>query len=295
VGFDADGSNASADGKMYLTPEALRTLPQEALEGYIRSVGRTVSPAAVQNLIDDLSQTMRIMFIDRAHHAVLEPNARNRAFMLRGTKPGTVPGEILRYIGQFKSFSVAITQSVLGREVYGRGYDTVGEYLRKGRGDMLGLAHMIGLYGLLGYGAMSIKDLIKGREPRDPMSVQTVIAALAQGGGLGLYGDFLFGEYSRFGKSLVSSIAGPVAGAADTVAELYTRVRNGDDVAAVSFKALLDNTPFANLFWLRPLLDYAILFNIQESLNPGYLRRMERRVERQNEQQFLFKPSEVIR
>lgn len=289
------GKMQSADGKMYLTPESLRTLPQESLESYIRSVGRTVSPAAVQNLIDDLSQTMRIMFIDRAHHAVLEPNARNRAFMLRGTKPGTVPGEILRYIGQFKSFSVAITQSVLGREVYGRGYDTVGEYLRKGRGDMLGLAHMIGLYGLLGYGAMTIKDLIKGREPRNPLSVQTVIAALAQGGGLGLYGDFLFGEYSRFGKSLVSSIAGPVAGAADTVAELYTRVRNGDDVAAVSFKALLDNTPFANLFWLRPLLDYAILFNIQESLNPGYLRRMERRVERQNEQQFLFKPSEVIR
>ncbi len=238
---------------------------------------------------------MRAMFIDRAHHAVLEPNARNRAFMLRGTKPGTVPGEILRYIGQFKSFSVAITQSVLGREVYGRGYDTLGEYLRKGRGDMLGLANMIGIYGVLGYGAMSIKELIKGREPRDPLNPQTIIAALAQGGGLGLYGDFLFGEYSRFGKSLVSSIAGPVAGAADTIAELYTRVRNGDDTAAVAFKALLDNTPFNNLFWLRPLLDYAILFNIQESLNPGYLRRMERRVERQNEQQFLFKPSEVIR
>jgi len=58
---------------------------------------------------------------------------------------------------------------------------------------------------------------------------------------------------------------------------------------------LLDNTPFNNLFWLRPLLDYAILFNIQESLNPGYLRRMERKVERQNNQQFLFKPSEIIR
>ncbi len=289
------GQMRSTDGKMYMTPDALNTLPQESLENYIRSVGRTVSPASVQNLIDDLSQTMRAMFIDRAHLAVLEPNARNRAFMLRGTKPGTVPGEILRYIGQFKSFSVAITQSVLGREVYGRGYDTIGEYLRKGRGDMLGLANMIAIYGLLGYGAMSVKELIKGREPRDPLNPQTIIAALAQGGGLGLYGDFLFGEYSRFGKSLVSSVAGPVAGAADTIAELYTRVRNGDDTAAVAFKALLDNTPFNNLFWLRPLLDYTILFNIQESLNPGYLRRMERRVERENEQQFLFKPSEVIR
>jgi GNAT superfamily N-acetyltransferase len=289
------GQMKTADGRAYLTPDALNTVPQEAFENYIRSIGRTVSPASVQNLIDDLGQTMRTMFLDRAHHAVLEPNARNRAFMLRGTKPGTVPGEILRYISQFKSFSVAITQSVLGREVYGRGYDTFGEYLRKGQGDWLGMAYMISLYGLLGYGAMSVKDLIKGREPRNPLNPQTVIASLAQGGGLGLYGDFLFGEYSRFGKSLVSSIAGPVAGAADTIAELYTRARNGDDLAGTAFKAILDNTPFNNLFWLRPLLDYTILFNIQESMNPGFLRRMERRVERQNDQRFLFKPSEVIR
>jgi hypothetical protein len=188
-----------------------------------------------------------------------------------------------------------MVQMVLGREVYGRGYDTVGEYLRKGRGDMVGLATMVGMYAALGYAAMSIKDLIKGREPRDPTDPKTVIAAFAQGGGLGLYGDFLFGEYSRMGRTFTSSLAGPVIGNLDTLTDLWTRLRNGDDLAAQSFKALIDNTPFANLYWLRPLLDYSILFNIQESLNPGFLRRMERRVERENSQQFIFKPSEVIR
>jgi hypothetical protein len=284
-----------ADGRAYMTPESLRTIPRSAYEAYITSIGRNVTDVSVQNLMDDLSQTLRLMAVDRAHHAVIEPSARTRAWMLRGTKPGTIPGELLRYIGQFKSFSVAMVHSVLGREVYGRGYDTVGEYLKKGRGDMVGLASMIGLYGILGYGAMAVKDLIKGREPRDPLDPKTLMAALAQGGGMGLYGDFLFGEYSRFGRSFTSSLAGPALGQLDALTDLWTRLRNGDDTAAASFKTLLENTPFLNLFWIRPILDYLVIWNIQESLNPGYLRRMEQRIERENNQQFLIRPSELAR
>jgi hypothetical protein len=119
------------------------------------------------------------------------------------------------------------------------------------------------------------------------------VAALAQGGGLGIYGDFLFGEYSRMGRTFTSSLAGPVIGNLDTLTDLWTRVRNGDDVAAASFKALLDNTPFLNLYWIRPLLDYMVLFRIQESLNPGFLRRMEKRIERENGQSYILPPSQV--
>lgn len=287
------GTMQMADGRAYMTPEALRTVPRAALENYITEVGRTVSDASVANLLDDLSQALRVMAVDRAHHAVLEPSARSRAWMLRGSRPGTVQGELLRFIGQFKSFSVAMTQMVLGREVYGRGYDTVGEYIKNGRGDMVGLASMIGMYGALGYAAMAGKDLLKGREPRDPTDPKTIVAALAQGGGLGIYGDFLFGEYSRMGRTFTSSLAGPVIGNLDTLTDLWTRLRNGDDVAAASFKALLDNTPFLNLYWIRPLLDYMVLFRIQESLNPGFLRRMERRIERENGQSYILPPSQV--
>jgi hypothetical protein len=289
------GQLQMADGRGYLTPEGLRTVPRAAFENYIQQVGRTVNDATVQNLMDDLSQALRVMTIDRAHHAVLEPSARTRAWMLRGTKPGTVPGEFLRYVGQFKSFSVSMVQSTLGREVYGRGYDSVGEYLKNGRGDMVGLAYMVGLYGLLGYGAMAAKDLLKGRTPRDPLDPRTMAAAMAQGGGLGLYGDFLFGEYSRMGRTFTASLAGPVIGNLDTLTDLWTRIRNGDDLAAASFKALIDNTPFLNLYWARPTLDYLVLYHIQEALNPGFLRRMEKRIERENGQSFVLPPSQVVR
>lgn len=289
------GTMKMADGRAYMTPDALATVPRAALENYIQLAGRTVNDATVQNLLDDLSQVLRVMSVDRAHHAVLEPNARARTWMLRGTKPGTVPGEILRYIGQFKSFSVAMIQMVLGREIYGRGYDTLGEYLKKGKGDMLGLATMIGLYTAFGYAAMSIKDMLKGREPRPVDDPRTWYAAMAQGGGLGLYGDFLFGEYSRMGRTFTASLAGPVIGNLDTLADLITRARNGDDLAGSAFKALLDNTPFMNLFYLRPVLDYLVLYQIQEALNPGFLRRMEGRIMRDNSQEFIFPPSQYAR
>jgi hypothetical protein len=251
-----------------------------------------VNDASVQNLQDDLAQALRVMFIDRAHHAVSEPNARVRAFMLRGTQPGTVSGEMLRFIGQFKSFSVSMVQITLGREVYGRGYDTVGEYLKNGKGDMVGLATYIGLATMLGYGAMAAKDLIKGREPRTPLDYRTWVAAMAQGGGLGLYGDFLFGEYNRMGRTFSASMAGPVLGQLDAVFDLWTRARNGDDLAGAAMKFALDNTPFANLFYTRIALDYLILYGIQEALNPGFLRRMEQRVRSQNDQEYLFPPSQ---
>lgn len=284
-----------ADGKMYMTPEGLQTVPRATLEAYIAGLGRTVSDASVQNLADDLSGALRAMTIDRMHHAVIEPGARTRAFMQRGTQPGTVAGELLRFVGQFKSFPVALIQMTLGREVYGRGYDTLSDYMKRGKGDMLGLASFIALSTAMGYAAMSVKDLLRGKNPRPVDDPRTWAAAMVQGGGLGLYGDFLFGKYNRMGGSLTGSLAGPVANLADTAADLWTRIRTGDDFAAVGFNALLANTPFMSLFYTRAALDYLILYQIQDSLNPGFLRRMERRLERENGQTFYLPPSQVAR
>jgi hypothetical protein len=40
--------------------------------------------------------------------------------------------------------------------------------------------------------------------------------------------------------------------------------------------------------------DYLFLYEMQEAMNPGYLRRMERRVEQDNGQKFYLPPSEVV-
>ncbi len=289
-------STKEADGRIYMTPEGIASLTREALENYIVSVGRQVNDASVANLIQDIQGSMRSMFIDRAEHAVIEPDARTKAFLLRGTNPGTVWGEIARFFAQFKSFPVAILQKTIGREIYGRGYDNLGDYLKNGKGDMLGMANMILWMSLFGYGAMAVKDMIKGRSPRDPLSPSTWAAAMLQGGAFGIYGDFLFGEMkNRHGGGFFATVTGPTFGTMEDLFDLWGRLKSGEDAAAQTFRLVIANTPFMNLFYTRMALDYLILYRVQEWLNPGYLRRMERRIERENDQTFLIKPSEVIR
>ncbi len=292
-----------SDGREYMTTQGIDSIPEEALAGYLTSKGRAVNDAAIGELREELRGSLRSYITDRASYAVIEPDARTRAIMRRGTQPGTVAGELLRFVGQFKAFPVAVLQKSIGRELYGRGYKpspygaNVGRELmqsmRSGNGEKLGVAQLMLWTTLFGYGAMAMKDIVKGREPRPVDDPKTWVAAMLQGGALGLYGDFLFGEANRFGGGLTQSLSGPTLGLIDGGYDLFARMRDGDDAAAASFRFAIQNTPFANLFYTRTAMDYLFLHSVQEALNPGALRRMERRIEKENAQQFLLRPSQT--
>ncbi|PKL96552.1 MAG: hypothetical protein CVV18_01180, partial [Gammaproteobacteria bacterium HGW-Gammaproteobacteria-8] len=235
-----------ADGREYMTTQGIDSIPEEDLAGYLTSKGRTVNDAAIGELREELRGSLRSYITDRSSYAVIEPDARTRAIMRRGTQPGTVAGELLRFVGQFKAFPVAVLQKSIGRELYGRGYEpsaygaNVGKELmqamRSGNGEKLGVAQLMLWTTLFGYGAMSLKDIVKGREPRPADDPKTWVAAMLQGGALGLYGDFLFGEANRFGGGLTQSLSGPTLGLIDGGYDLLARLRDGDDTAAASFR-----------------------------------------------------------
>lgn len=267
----------AADGRNYITPE---------------------------NVEDPrLADALRTYFTDRATYAVIEPDARTRAMMLQGSQPGTVTGELLRAVGQFKAFPIAVIQKSIGRELYGRGYtpSAIGSgplkelmaALKSGNGEMLGLAQLMVWTTAFGYLAMSAKEMLKGRNPRDPSDPSTWAASFIQGGGAGIFGDFLFGEFNRFGGGLIQTSAGPVLGGVEDLVEIFHRVKNGDDAAAASFRFALQHTPFINLFYTRIVLDYLFFYQVAENLNPGYLRRLERRVKTENDQTFWLRPTEA--
>jgi hypothetical protein len=244
----------------------------------------------------------RNYFTDRVEYAVIEPDARVRTISKLGAQPGTALGEGLRFIMQFKSFTTAMLLKPIARDIWGRGVETDNfakamlAAMKHGNGEMLAMAHLIVMSTVLGYVAMSAKDILKGRTPRDPAEKATWLAAAAQGGGAGIYGDFLFGDLkNRFGGGAISTLAGPVAGTTEDIVDILQRVRDGDDVAAASMNTIINNTPFANLFYTRMALDYLIIYRIKEAMNPGYLSRMERRIEKENAQTFILRPSEAVR
>lgn len=305
---------SEANGRKFMTTQDFANIPDESLTEYLESQGRTANKQSIAELREELSGQLRSYISDRVSYAVLEPDARTRAVLRQGTQPGTISGELMRFFGQFKSFGVSFNQKAAGRELYGRDYvpTEFGRNLTPFRelwqaastgspaAQFMGMANLIAWSTAFGYMALAAKDLIKGREPRDPLDPKVWMASLVQGGGFGIYTDFLFGEASRFGNKPLETLAGPfasrAAGALDVIQQARLAATGEDvDLASKLFRLGQSSTPFANLFYIKPILDYSIFYRIQEWMNPGSLRRMEQRVQRENNQQFLLRPSEVVR
>lgn len=281
------------DGREYVFPEAIREIDDSALAGLVE--GKS-SRRKLDNLRDEMETALTNFYVDRAEFASPTPGAEERALLRFGTKAGTPMGVAVQLLAQFKSFPVTVTTKVIGRELFGRSAPgtTLTDALFRGKGDLIGLAHLIVATTVIGYGVQSAKQLSRGLTPRDPEDPETWVSAALQGGGLGIYGDFMFGEYNRFGRSLTDTLAGPTLGEINTIAELWARARQGDDFAAQGVRFITQNAPFVNLFYTRQALDILILNQITEMMNPGSLRRREQRLKRQSGQKFLIPPSQTI-
>ena len=293
-----------SEGRKFMTPDGIDSISDDAIAKYVGEKNVKVNDRSIENARDELSGKLRGYILDRVMVAMTEPTARTRAFMKQGTQPGTVEGEIFRFLGQYKSFTASFMQQALGREVFGRGYtpSKLGEsrwnsvtnaLFKSGKGEMVGLAQLALWMTFFGYLSMQTKLMLKGQTPR-PADSKTFLAAAAQGGGLGIFGDFLFGEANRFGAGPVLSMAGPVASTADRVISLFQKARSGDAKAGDAFRFAVDNTPFINLFWSRPLLNYLFLNQLQEAITPGSLHRYEQNIRKNQGNDFLIPPSEFM-
>jgi hypothetical protein len=185
-------------------------------------------------------------------------------------------------------------------KVYGR------EFAASGKADIAGIVHLAVMTTAFGYLAMTAKELVAGKKPRtadNPKQLGKIIgAAMAQGGGAGILGDFFFGEVNRYGgTSPLIAMAGPTASRIESAIKLGGAARRelimGDDadLASKTFREALSYVPGNNLFYLRNALNYLFIYDIQESLNPGYLRRMEKRIKKENNQEFFYPPSRSVR
>lgn len=284
------GVTTFADGRTYMTPDLARNFTDEQITAYLgveKPTRREIDAAR-----DTLESKLRSLITDRVDYAVIMPSARTNVLLNWGLKRGTVAGEAARMLMQFKAFPLAMLQKVWAREIYGSGANSLGEALFKGKGDFRGMAHLLAMSTVFGYLAMTAKDLLKGREMRNPTDPNTMLAAFLQGGGAGIYGDFLFGGATRYGTSFWGTALGPTGSSIEDLYKLYNRALQGDDTAAQGLRVIVNHTPFANLFWARPALDYLFLYDLQEALNPGALGRMEGFAKKNNGQEFYLKPSQ---
>lgn len=301
----------------YLTPDMVETIPDEAFDILLPKdreikVSSDIDPKKIEsikkearkNMIiskrNELEMDLRRFMIEEMGNAVLEPDARTARYVKQGTKPGTLTGEALRFMMQFKSFTFTQYHRVLKAQ---RWKASANDSAFKGLPHYA--ATMIGL----GYMSLAAKDLAKGREPRKPHDYQTFVEAVAQSGGAGIFGDIIFNADNRFGGSAVATFLGPTVGAVDDAFDIKGNIqrsfkkgfdrgemRTSDfDIGSNLVQAAKQNTPFQSLWWARAAFDYGVMFHLREAMNPGSLRRMERRMKRDSGQEYMISPSKFNR
>jgi len=302
-----------ADGHSYILPESARKLTDAQLEGHLpenlRESKRPSGPeagehfdAARQRAFDRLRKDLELDVLgyiqDEVGYAVIEPDFKTHATMTQGFKAGTAMGELVRAGMQFKSFPLGHVQRILAEQRWLRAADSGSVTEHAG-----GLFFAAVTCAAMGYLSITARDLSRGRAPRDPLKWETVNAAIMQGGGLGIFGDFFLGQTNRWGGGMAETAMGPVLGTAFSLGDAAIFAWHGEPTAGKdkAIRALTARLPYANLWWAKSALDYGMLFHLRERMSPGSLIRSEDALKKDFNQRYLkiggldFAPSKLIK
>ncbi len=289
-------------GRKYIVPELARKIPDAEIDAVIAGRVAALEKSAGSSGIDlnpaiermrrearrDIDNAVHGFFAAEVDTLILTPDARSRQYQTWGLKAGTLKGEIARSVMQFKGFSTAFIQKALGPLLRGTPGQSLG-----GRLGNLGL--LMAQSTMFGYVAMELKRMTKGEKPyfasENPNWAVAAAAAFSQGGGAGIYGDFLMAETNRFGGGIVDTMVGPMGGLVEDVNNLRTKVIRRELRGADIFNFGLNHTPYINLFYSRAILDYACLYSAREALSPGWLRRREANMKRDSGREYMWPPS----
>lgn len=199
------------------------------------------------------------------------PNARS---VITGkVERGTVAGELIDYLLQYKSFGLSFTTlqlEAMGEMAAARGG---GKGWRTGLGYIAALAPALALGGAV---YIQIKTMLDGKEPADMTDPKFIGQAILTGGGFGLFGDFVKSSENRFGQSLGSSLMGPgIAFLGDsmglTVGNLMQALQGEDmQIGRDARRYLQRYTPVLSSHWAtRGAYNRVVLDNLQWLTDPN--------------------------
>ncbi|HFQ9236070.1 TPA: hypothetical protein ACHTNA_001092 [Escherichia coli] len=265
-----------------LTPESIMRIPDAAVMHL--GLPERVRFEAMRRLLAAVSEEVDM--------AVITPGAREQLLTGGGLQRGTWKGELTRSVFLFKSFPISV---VLRHWTRAMGMPSAG-------GRAAYIAAFLASTTMLGALSQQLNDLASGRNPREMTGKDAGkfwLGALLKGGGLGLYGDFLLSDHTRYGGGALASMLGPVAGLVDDVVKLAQGIplnavegkpeQTGGDLVKLG-KGLI---PGANLWYAKAALDHMIFNQLQEYFSPGYLRKMEQRSKKEFNQAYWWRPQDV--
>lgn len=244
----------------------------------------------------ELARALLDLTYEFSHLAVPHPGAIERAITSAGLPRGTITGEAWRTVAQFKTFPLTIVMNHVRQGFHLAGAGSKAKYLS---------SLVIGTT-IMGALALQLKEISKGRDPRDMTAPDFWGSAFLQGGGAGIYGDFLysglFGQ-SRFGRSLWEELAGPMVGMTSDVVKLTAgnvgQALTGEDPKFVgeAIRFAGQNIPFASSGWYTRLaFERMATDQLRLAADPTSSRQMARAMrnsQAEYSQEFWWQPGQA--
>ena len=237
--------------------------------------------------------TTRLMtwLVNETNFAVPTASAKGRITLAGDAKPGTIKGEIINSGLMYKNFAITLGMTHMARGLQQQGFAGKAKYL----------VPMIIGGTIMGSLAYEIKQVAAGKKPTPPekMGVRYWINAMVYGGGLGIFGDFLFQDTNRYGGSLAKTIAGPVIGffgdlinlTFGNAAQLVSGEKTNAGKELVAF--IQRYTPGSNLWYSRLVTERIIFDSLEKMLNPNFNadnRRNINRLRKRTGQEYWWSP-----
>jgi hypothetical protein len=235
------------DGATFLVPHELRARDDIAPEQ-----------------ADDLAVRLMSVIHEQTEFAIPSASLEGQAIFFDQTRPGTLIGELARSGFMYKTFGMSVLYNQIRRTM---SYE--GKWSRAAYG-----ASMMAMVTVMGAVSLQLKELVKGRDPRPMDSPEFLGAAVLQGGGFGIFGDFLSSESNRFGGGIESTLAGPMFGAAGDLISLGitgTKAAFGNE--DVKFGRELSgflryNTPVTGIWYWSSAFQRGLFDNLQKMMDP---------------------------
>jgi len=266
-------------GSQYLhATSILRADDAKVLEVIAPDVARTPENIAaykdtIQRAKTDAASRLMSHVLDEQGLAVLEAGAREKAKLYGKTEKGTWQGEFFRSLLQFKSFTAAFMMR--------HGTRMMAQETRASKA-IYGIK-LLALTTIFGGIAVQLANLVAGRDPDDMTSPDFLWKSMLKGGGMGIYGDVINGGMTKGNTGFTASMLGPIVADMDRLAKIGNSgyrdfAGEGNSSAAnEAYKLLKGHLPMQNLWYTKAATDRLLFNQMQEMINPGYLRRQEQR------------------
>jgi hypothetical protein len=230
-----------------------------------------------------LAERLAEMIATETDYAVPQASVRVTAATNKALTRGTWAGEIGRSMLLFKSFPITV-MLMHGKRMI----EEEGAYNKLKYAAALGISTT-----LMGAVSLQLHMLLAGKDPQD-MDPQNNPAfwgkAMAQGGGIGIMGDFINSATSRFDSDIYSTLAGPMAGDIVQAQHVFSRTNHAKELQ----KLIVANTPGSSIWYTRLAFQREMLDQLSKMHDPDYYSsfgKMEQRAQ-QDHTNYWWRPGE---